>query len=835
MSYTNAVFYVNLGAGSDAARTANAAAVASNPSGSITRILWVAHGLVTGAVVDATLFTAWLNEAWKITVFDANNFDLDGAVWQTTGDATGTITPRGGMNKADAWNSLTTGASAVRFAAGDEAKIMESPPRTSLGVNGTWTTGPQNATQSIASSTNATPIVVTHTAHGSSNGDTRIISGHTTNTNANGTWTVANVTANTYELVGSVGNGVGGASGTSRKANNFVVTLASAVTKNVACPRDGETGNRGTKTNWTASANVTCTVLTTDYRQGAECQQIAIAAGFTTGLAAYLPMASAQDLSAYQQLTIWIKQTAGTVGAAGAVRLRLCSDTAGATPVDTFDVPNLVVINRWVSITVNKGSALGASIQSISLDVVTDNGAQTFLIDNVLAAKAVSAADSLSLTSLIGKNSDADLPNCIQSIVGTRVFIDQDNVQLPDSGFIAGYTGTSETVVAYKREPILAPMESSQGGQSSTLMQLQRSGVAGSPVILSFGWNTSDMTTQSGQTWYSGQNCFGRGLHINGNSFANVTGVIGAVRCFNGVFHGNNVVPVCAWHTLSDVRVGHCTEALGGSVYNPRGSLSLYNNFVPVPNYAGADITSLRIFSGAQNGITPSWADSVIRSMEVRNCLGAGVYWQNVAVPAGGRVQIENLVTSGNVAGAGEAVRITQGVGYLRNASIAEPIEVNCPNTYANARLISENHDGTTGNTQIFTDGGRIASEATVRHTASGLAWSLAVTSATRTATYPLDFDFTGGIAVAANALVTLKLWMRRTNTGLTFRFGVKGGQLAGVSADTFTPMSAAADTWEEVTVTFTPTVAGVIIPTVEAYGGTTYLGYIDDFTASQA
>src|SRR5882757_7617926 len=71
----------------------------------------------------------------------------------------------------------------------------------------------------ITSSTNATPIVVTATAHGFTNGDLVFIDGHVTNTAANGFWKIANVAANTFELTNpvsaanAVGNGVGGATG----------------------------------------------------------------------------------------------------------------------------------------------------------------------------------------------------------------------------------------------------------------------------------------------------------------------------------------------------------------------------------------------------------------------------------------------------------------------------------------------------------------------------------------------------------------------------------------------------------------------------------------------
>lgn len=65
------------------------------------------------------------------------------------------------------------------------------------------------------SSTNATPVVVTvATGHGFVTGDRVTVANHTTNTGANGTWTLGTVGATTLQLLGSVGNGVGGATGT---------------------------------------------------------------------------------------------------------------------------------------------------------------------------------------------------------------------------------------------------------------------------------------------------------------------------------------------------------------------------------------------------------------------------------------------------------------------------------------------------------------------------------------------------------------------------------------------------------------------------------------------
>lgn len=75
----------------------------------------------------------------------------------------------------------------------------------------------------ITAGSNATPIVATLTAgHFLKEGDRIAIAGVTGNTNMNGEWTVASVTATTCALLGSVGNGAFG--GTVRVAKRFDTT-----------------------------------------------------------------------------------------------------------------------------------------------------------------------------------------------------------------------------------------------------------------------------------------------------------------------------------------------------------------------------------------------------------------------------------------------------------------------------------------------------------------------------------------------------------------------------------------------------------------------------------
>lgn len=72
----------------------------------------------------------------------------------------------------------------------------------------------------VSSSTNATPIAVTTSApHGAETGDTVVIDAHLINTAANGSWEVIVTSTTTLLLIGSTGNGVGGATGTLRCAS----------------------------------------------------------------------------------------------------------------------------------------------------------------------------------------------------------------------------------------------------------------------------------------------------------------------------------------------------------------------------------------------------------------------------------------------------------------------------------------------------------------------------------------------------------------------------------------------------------------------------------------
>lgn len=799
MTYSNATFYLDLESGSDAARTAlTSVAVANNGSG-LVRCTKVAHGLVTGAVVDNTLnYTG----AWIITRIDADNFDLVGSTYSTSTALT--ATPRGGASKADAWKTITGGATSARIAAGDTIRLMASPDETSIG---------------------------------------------------NATWTNASKT----------------------------VTLAGAVTANID---DGEAA-------WTASSNVTSTADTSQFKENTKSAKHVIASGFTTGLASFKATGTL-NLSGYQQVSFWIFNTAAI--AASTLSIRLCSDTAGVTTVDNLAVPAIPSVNQWVAITVDKGSALGSSIQSVALYCDLDPGAVTVQLDNIIACKASSSADSLSLTSLIGKacnsawvastayatndirkptqpnrngyrykvtaggggssgGSEPTWPDSvgatvsdgaltwtcdgiedtwypIQSINGTTVKIDNHVNNLGSAG--RGYSGTTETVATYKRECIkLASMAAS----SSTGLQtdLQASGTTGNHITYSGGWSRTDMAAQTGETWVTGQNGFGNGLDFNGRTFITVSNYNTTRFYYSFAVTSSQVL-----NLLNCQSVGSSNVAmyLNGQALMIRCTGVVFNNHNITGNLAAIGINDFaRIFlkavtcsnnlvgSGISSTITYS-SPTVVVDAVLRNNASYGA-----SLLAASTINMAGVLFGDNVSG---SLNCPNAQATLVNCLLPESTEFGAQTAFRDLYIWSQKHDQTAGNHLITTDGGTIISATDQRNTASGISWKFRPTSTNRAAVYPLKLSI-AKIACAANVAVTVKVYTRRDSTNINGLLCVEAGQLTGVSRQEIA-CAPTINTWvQSSALTFTPTEAGVVEIFFKVYDGvgTSNNFWIDDLSIS--
>lgn len=142
---------------------------------------------------------------------------------------------------------------------------------------------------------------------------------------------------------------------------------------------------------WTASANVTATANTTIFRRGTASAKLAIAAGFTTGLAAYFNFA-AKDVTASTKLVLWIYPTVSVTS--GHLGIRLSEQNAGGTGATyaTYNVGALTA-NQWNEVilalsspTVSNGGSYPADLNavlSVSLIVNTDFGAADIYLDDI--------------------------------------------------------------------------------------------------------------------------------------------------------------------------------------------------------------------------------------------------------------------------------------------------------------------------------------------------------------------------------------------------------------------------------------------------------------------
>ena len=179
-----------------------------------------------------------------------------------------------------------------------------------------------------------------------------------------------------------------------------------------------------------------------------------------------------------------------------------------------------------------------------------------------------------------------------------------------------------------------------------------------------------------------------------------------------------------------------------------------------------------------------------------------------------------------------------QGGAYLYNCTgvpttITSAI-VNLAPYILNAAQYSQDEGNTVGNNKIYFSGGLATSQTAVRNTPSGYAWSLAPTStSTVTSAFPLKLKI-ASVAANGSSAVTISAYMRRTNTGLTMQLVCPAGQPYGSSTDTTASISAVADTWQQVSISFTPTQNAVFDIYVYVYGGTTFTGYVDDLEVTQ-
>lgn len=594
------------------------------------------------------------------------------------------------------------------------------------------------------------------------------------------------------------------------------VTLTTAVTATIS----------NCETAWTPSANVTSTSQTTFLREGTNAARNDIASAFTTGLVAYTAF-SATDFSAYQQISFLFYS--GAAVAANVLQLKLCSDAAGATAVNTINLP-AISAGYWTAVCVDTGAALGSSIQSVALYAASDPGAINTVIDNIIACKASSADDSLTHYSLIGKNTGTEPWMAIDSINGTTIKLAGGYQSTASrTGFQPYYYGSTATQTIYKREPIIL-----------TAAQVPSNGSSqDSPINIEGGWDRTAMTTQSGQTfcrmrdpnatclsasttsycyvnkWYS-VNCNGAGFLFNQGW---TLGEVGAIACAIG-FQFYQCTDTHAM-TAATRYCMHCVNAI-----------DMQSTVGSTPNEVRLKWTymwgTLKTNS-THYAIADNTNGSVCGKLLVNGCDFQGHYGaigDTVNLGKFYKITFKNCTFANMSRRVGSYAPLLYFIGCTIT-SVTEIINSDSTHHYVNNGGVTTDHSIAFGQ---YVASGSVASDTSTRHTASDYAWKLSSTGVGSSfSTVPLSI---AKIACVANEQRTVTAWMRRSSTSLTVRLRVKGGFWAGIDTDATAAMTAAINTWEQVTLQFTPTEQCVVEVFAECYG-TTADAWVDDLGVS--
>lgn len=844
MAYTNAIFYIDYVNGDDSTRANLVPTAYANNGAGLVRVTVNAHTLATGAVLDiaGTTGSVYVG-AWKGTYVDSTHIDLQGSVFTVNPATKGTLIPRGGDSWANAWKTKTTGAGSAsgtppsRIAAGDTVRMAKSADPVSLGVTGKFTDNTlvsgTYATKTIsATANNGSGLVrlTLSTAHGYSNNDIIQVFALVGTVEANGVWKITVVNSTQVDLLNSAYVNARISGGTTAVINSKAVVLSSPLTKNVTdCGLVWTGANDGTPSLIT---------YTTDAKEGNNCVRITMdAATQANKLQAYKALGAVTDFSAYQELSFWFKNSAIITDTTW--YLALCSDTAGATVVDIFPITaNASSINFWNcrSIARTGGGNLGASIQSIALysGATAPTNSSNIMLDNIIAC----ATGSLNLTTLIGKNQHTQTGTdgwyTIQSISPYGDIILLDNGVNKKSNEGRGYTGTSETVTLYQRETIKI---------LSGADRLGRTGTGDLPVLFSGGWNTAT-TVQDGMTALDslgGNYNLWEFQSAYGNLYAILEYSIG-VRgdCGTYVVGGN----ACTIRNCGFTGANAHGIYFNGLAYNTVNEIyfSINNGQYGIHNLTVQNNTFNNLYNCSNNGDTNANGGGIgFSQMAQFKFTGVCVLNNNSTVAMSfsysgdsDKSLIENVTIRGSKT---NTFAIAGGsFPNILNATINDTVAAMPNNTYGMNAQVSINKLASTGYPVIYMHAGQVEQQASTLVNGSGKEWKFTTyTYTVRTVLNPYKLPI-ATVAVEANLLVTVKCWFKKGHaTNIGAKLVCPGGQIAGVSTDVIA--TKADDTAEEeLTITFTPTEAGVVSIEAWAYyvaGHSTVI--VDNLTITQA
>lgn len=538
---------------------------------------------------------------------------------------------------------------------------------------------------------------------------------------------------------------------------------------------------------------------TSTRKYGTRATKFDVSGTFTSGLIGWSTIESGNNFSAYQQVSL-LFYTNKALMTPDTLFIALCSDSSGVDIVNDLPIPAISGIGKLFPLVLDNNGPLGSNINSIALYSNTNFGSPSLYVNNVVACNASNTQDCITHRTIIGTSGNIIYP--IKWISGAAIAPEDQGIAetiIPFAG--ASYSGTVWAV-----EPFINPTKIIGGGATFVHHIINDSGDTGSPITYTGGWSKST-NQQVGYSYFDSLTTQGNGISISTKGFVNFEniGLIRYATPFSLSAYNNGSMTNC-YASIATSTAFDCTNVRNNRINELkliRNVNALVFSTLCMNNYING-ITLLNTNNIGLSFSTYAGNNFFINGSSIGN-VSYGINFTNGA----DNNTLENITTSGNNGGIalGNAVNV-----YLRNCTIYDTNELaaTISPTYGNGRIFSMNHDNTAGNHKIFYEGGDITYQTGSVHGTEPGAWKMTTSNTTRKQNSPLPLKI-AEVAVVPGTPVTITAWVAKSHaTNQGARIVVYPDSTYGVSTEQSATKADDTD-WQNLSISFTPSVSGVI------------------------
>ncbi len=579
-------------------------------------------------------------------------------------------------------------------------------------------------------------------------------------------------------------------------------------------------------TGWVAAANVTLNAASSTRLIGAAAVNVTVGTAFTTGKVAHRPLT--MDLTGFQQANVWFRTSVALT--AGTVFLDLCSDATGDVPIVSVPFTDSGNTAAWFAGLMTHTGSIG-TINSIALRATADPGNPTITINNLWASKAPGSADEVTLATMVSKTAYTTAPPLrgagttgdepLLGVMGvtsdTAVVLNRTGTQdiaVDTTG--RGYDGAAETVATYAHQCV--PYSESR------IWSPNEAATAADQTVWTGGWSATDMGTRTGMTRYMlssrTYSAGGFGFHTFRNFVMNTS-------------LGGNTLPGSDGCRVENSLLASCGFAANGFAQSGLSAADICYSAGGGPSLGGSNQPNGSVLENIYSylaGVIYNGGRNFMRGLTIRNGNGYGLNFNGN--PGNEYICADDVVTLNNSAG---GLFVAQGVNALiRNADLREASDIAFVSNGNDGLLSVESLGKIPGNDTLRHQYGRMTRQTAVVDTQAS-SWRVQVTNSNAVARGPLRLPL-GKFDITCGVTTFIAMRMRRDNTGLSMGLSYMPSEgLPGIDIEQRALMTAAANTWETVTLSLSPTGSGTQTVSLDliAFGGTTFNGYVESITVT--